>query len=168
MASLFPTGRPELPIGAVQHRRLDVDQVQQPEMLSLLEFWRVHSGEGRLPLRTAFLPEAFPKAIGNLAFVEVKGNGDYVYRVTAGHVLQRMRMPQQPKTLADLEPEAYRLVVQQHFDEAVLERVPVWHLIAYRSAERDIVYKRLLLPLSKHGDSVDFFLSFSMMSKMGI
>ncbi len=137
-------------------------------MSALISFWQKEARDGRLPLRSSFRPEDFPKAIGDLALIEVTEGGEFLYRVTAGHVLNRVRLDRPLRTLSELEPPAYRDLVKQHFELVLAERIPVRHVIAYPTTDSEMIYERLILPFSREGERVDYLLCLSTLSDLEI
>lgn len=123
----------------------------------LLDLWQTKKGENRLPLKTQFDPFVLKPWLGYLLLIEVcDGGADFYHRLNGSALRDELgfdwtgsKLSEMPKTLWPLMEE-YRTIVagkEPHFnDRAVLLDRP------------HIQISKLILPLSKDGEAVDFLL----------
>ncbi|MEA1937534.1 MAG: hypothetical protein U9N14_00320 [Pseudomonadota bacterium] len=115
---------------------------------------------GCLPLKSRFYPEDVPDRLGQLNLVEVLYEPfDYILRI-AGHRLpifaeQGLR----GKSVDQITPHAYALVLKKQFDEAREACAPSLRQITLTRGRRRMSYDHLVQPLSINGDKVDYLVT---------
>ena len=130
----------------------DLD-LHHAELVALFEFWR-----GRNPdhpaLAGAIDPAELRRWIGNLVVMDVIEGDNFVYAYYGESFAQAFGESMVGKSIELLPPEQ-RALLQQEYERASKERLPVARRYTAEFEGGRATWERLVLPLSTDGKTVD-------------
>lgn len=124
-------------------RRADLSHAR-PRLAHALDVWRAQCAGAAMPPPELARFDAFMFAIGRLHLVEVRGGGRFYFRVYGSSGMQYLDYHR--RETAQMQPPAFRAVVEQDFAEAVAAGAPVLHETEAAIPRRTCRYQRLMLP----------------------
>jgi hypothetical protein len=138
---------------------LSPDLVNSDRLSRLYRFWKEIRGSRRLPCRSDFAPEQLGFILGQMAIVDVlRDPANFRYRLIGTRLEEAGRRGDQGKTLDQIEPAAYRRMVEQTFRVVVETGQPLCHQISYVHHQSLVSFEQIILPFSRAGDTVEVLL----------
>jgi hypothetical protein len=141
------------------------EEIDDPRLVELYRYWRSRCGDRFAPARSDVDPADIPRLLPHLLLVEVLGRR-YRYRVVGTEVEQHFGCAMQGRHVDELMRGEYLGYINSLFERVIAERAPVYTESAYpgaagrRPGNDDFLRtKRLMMPLSSDGASVDMVLA---------
>jgi hypothetical protein len=154
LSETAPTASAEAAIDA-----LSPDLVNSDRLSRLYRFWKKIRGRRRLPCRADLAPEKVGFILGQITIVDVLHNpANFKFRLIGTRLEEAGRRGDQGKTLDEIEPAAYRHMVEQAFREVIATGRPLCRQISYVHHQSLVSFEQLILPFSHAGDSVEVLL----------
>ena len=132
--------------------------IKDPQLVELLGYWQRLKASGRLPSRRALDPAVIPAELVPYFFLyEVTREPlDYRMRLAGSMLCATVGYEMRGKTFDEIHPPDQAEAIRDEFDEVVRTGRPHY---AERSAQwlpdKELAYRRLLLPFSEDGVTVD-------------
>jgi len=132
--------------------------VTDPRWAALLSYWRELKRGSKLPPRGALDPSALPAGLMPHFFIYdvVSDRQDYRMRLAGSMLCAIVGSEMRGKMFDDIHPADQAAAIRHEFDEVVSSGKPHY---AERSAQwlpdRQLPYRRLLLPFAEDGRTVD-------------
>ncbi len=133
------------PQGGYRFSSRRLSEQEAPERLArLIEVWRAQCAGRRMPAPEMARFENFAFALGHLHLIDVRPDGGFFFRLfgTASyHPLDYHKRP-----ISDLQPPAFRELVEADYRECVALGEPTVRLIRIEGIVRSGCFRRVLLP----------------------
>lgn len=137
-----------------------LEQIDDPRLSAVYRYWDGLRNERFAPAFTEVDPLDIPKLLPILLVTQVEetaGDRRYRYRLCGAEVEENFGSPMRGRYVDTLMQGRYLAYIEDLYGRVVDDRKPVYSVSAYRG--RALQTKRLMLPLSSDGDSVDVILS---------
>jgi hypothetical protein len=147
---VLPPG--EFPIGALP--------INHPELAKLFRYWDRKRGARPMPARADILPEELPGLLGNLFMVDVVRDGGeprFRYRLV-GTALTAVMDQELTGKFVDEMPLLFRKFALPAYREILRAGRPTYKETNVFESLWVVRYKRLMLPLSSDGATIDIIL----------
>lgn len=141
----------------------DAQPFKQARCRELLERWHELRRRGRIPSYDDFRPDTMWDIVGQIliADVESRDNPVFRFRLFGTKATQIVGYDMTGKTVGDYPSIALADMVQRDFESVVRSRVPRADHVTLAFGDAPFAYRRLLLPLSSDGTTVDAIFSAS-------
>lgn len=140
-----------------------LDQLDDDKLQALYRHWQDLRGDRRVPPYSAFDPVAIPQVLANILVSDVvvtdDGRRRYRYRLCGTEVEENFGCPMGGKFIDELMEGDYRDYISGLYDRVVEGITPVFSQSSYGDFDRSLHTKRLMLPMSSDGETVDIVLS---------
>jgi hypothetical protein len=141
-------------------RELDLETELTPDLQIALEYWRAKKVARVAPPRSQIDPVDLSPLLPRVMLVDVDGErGEFRYRLAGTGIVKLHGMELTNRGPRDLQPAALGIMIEQHYAEAVRRVAPVAHLVTLAVGEDSATYRRLILPLSDDGITVNRLLT---------
>lgn len=145
---------------AVKALRVPLDRLEDVALVRMLEYWRAIKGDAAIPLRSSLRPEDMPFTLAAMNMIEVRRDPlNFIVRLQGTQVQDCHRQDLTGHSLDCAQPAVYAAEVRRQYEEVVRNPDPTAYFIELVEDFRRISYLRLLMPLSRDGDGVDFLLT---------
>ncbi len=138
------------------------DQLDDEKLHELYLHWRQLCGDRRAPPYSAFDPVDQPRLLANLLVTDVIVEGEtrrYRYRLCGTEVETNFGCAMGGKCVDELMTGPYCDYITNLYDRTVDHITPVFSQSSYGDFDRGLHTKRLMLPMSGDGETVDVVLS---------
>jgi hypothetical protein len=131
-----------------------------PLLRQLLDYWTEKKGERIAPSRVDVDPGQLRGLLPNVFLVERVGEPTrYRYRLVGTAIVKEFGEEITGRYLDEVDFDAVTSRVLSEYDRAAEERRPIVSKWAYdKTSGRQMVYERLILPLSSDGRTIDMIL----------
>jgi len=141
----------------------ELDEIESPHLLQLLEWWKSAGSGERLPLRRDFDPVHYPRLWPYLLICDVERNHaenlHFIYRYAGTQLERNFKTKVTGKDITEMPIEDALNSIFDQFLRTAEERRPTYCEHEFiTSNQRFVHYVRLLLPASKDGNTVDFLI----------
>ena len=139
---------------------LSAGAIDDLRLRALYDYWQRKRGDRALPSRADIDPIELKDLLGNLFLVDVNYQPlSFRYRLAGTNIVQVLGRELTGRTADELDglPISPQLI-KKHFSEVVLSREPSYKVLDVIVDSGPIVYRRLLLPLSPDGGTVNMLL----------
>jgi len=138
----------------------EAEDLADPRMRRLLEYWRSRRGSRRFPARRDLDPIAFRYVLGNVVLVDVARPGPrFRYRLIGTNLLLRDARDRTGHWIDELPSLEYRRTVLARLHSLVERPGPVFIRNAAVLDNRQYDYEALWLPLAADGETVDILMA---------
>ncbi len=146
-----------------------LDQVRDPELRELHDYWLSKHHDGRLPKRSDIDPLEVPRLIKGLALLEVVGDAeDFVFVLAGSRIEDAFDRTLKGVTLRELRETDETSPSAEQYVAAVRSGTPQYRQADLREYGKEHwAYRRLILPLSSDGERVDCLLMTAVFSSVG-
>lgn len=149
-----------LVVGRVEAVELDLAENRYPDLQRLLAYWTAKRQGRFAPRRLDIDPVDMVEVLPRIMLIDIEQAPlDFRYRLAGTGICALHGTDPTGSRPRDLRPAAYGSLIDRHYREAVIRRVPLLHLIVLDTFDRSRAYVRLLLPLSEDGVRVTMLLS---------
>jgi hypothetical protein len=134
--------------------------IRHPELTKLFRYWDRKRGERSMPSRADILPEELPSLLGNLFMVDVVRDGAearFRYRLV-GTALTAIMDQELTGKFIDEMPLLFRKFALPAYREILRAGRPTYKETNVFEGWWVVRYKRLMLPLSSDGTTIDIIL----------
>lgn len=140
------------------------------EVLSNIHaYWCNLRRDRPMPARADIDPAEIPKILPYLMLTDVLENGQFRYRLIGTEVERSFGAPVTGRTLEELMFGEYLAYMTGLYRRVVEEKRPIFSVSRYGGTDRDhpLFTKRVMMPLSNQGASVDMVLSAQVFVRVG-
>lgn len=137
-----------------------LQQIDDPRLRQVYRYWDDLRGSRFAPSYAEVDPVAIPKLLSCLLITEVETTPQgrrYRYRLCGTEVEQNFGSPMRGRYIDSLMQGPYLTYIQSLYDRLVAQRSAIYTVSSYHQKALDT--KRLMLPLSSDGVSVDTVLA---------
>jgi hypothetical protein len=135
------------------------DRLKFPQLIRLYDYWDAKRQGRPWPLRSDIDPVDMHFALGNLDLVEITRDPiGFRYRVSGSNIDRDEGFNMQGKTLDDYPLPQYRETVRATYLRVLEAAIPDYEEMERLHEGQTVRYGRLILPLTKTGERIDFFL----------
>jgi hypothetical protein len=135
--------------------RLDEAAFENEVLTSLLAYWRGRCLGRRMPCRNDIDPLDTLENLSRVHMLDVEAPGVFRYRIYGSGVTNPDRADMTGKTTLDYKDQLFGRLVTAHLGEAVQAAAPICYHIEASGDGIPYQYKRLTMPLSDDGNTVD-------------
>jgi hypothetical protein len=141
----------------IESVNLPLSAIEAPYMQAALDRWRAAARGGTLPSERAADPLGLAEAAGYAALIDVLRNPlDFRFRYFGADMAAVLNADYTGRRVSELEPRRYIGLLMEGYVSAANGRDPVLHHLRMRlDARRQWSYSRLLLPLSRSGNTAE-------------
>lgn len=142
--------------------KLPSDALESEKLRRFHQLWVDLKGAGDLPSRADVSPEQLGFLLGRVTIVDVLRDPlNFRYKLIGTKIEEAGRHGDQGKTVDQIEPVAYRMMVTAAYREVVEGRAPVCHRINYKHHQSQVTLERVILPFRLAGSDVEVLLEAS-------
>lgn len=145
--------------GLISDRQLPIEALDDDRLVRLLEYWAARKGDREMPGRSDIDPLDLKEHMGQLHLIDVLGRERFRYRIYGSRVTNPDLTDMTGRTASDYRDSAFASMTTRHYQCCVDAKAPVFHHVVGEIQLHRYEYKRLCLPLSKTGQSVDMILA---------
>lgn len=140
--------------------RLDPAATTDRALATVHRLWREKRGARAVPLRSDIDPSDLKPVLGMLSLVDVRRRPlRFTFRLNGSqHNASFNFRDATGRSLDEVEPPAYRRMVERHWREALELGEPTLYAIELEHEGLRVAYTRLVAPLSVGGDEIDILL----------
>lgn len=145
----------------VEANELHLDHDLSPDLAAALDYWRQKKAARLAPARRDIDPLDIAGLLPRVMLVDVLRAGDnggrqeFRYRLAGTGIVKNHGMELTNRGPRDLQPAAYGALVHDHYTEALSRRAPLAHRLSLQHAGSNGDYRRIILPLSDDGGSIN-------------
>ena len=140
-----------------------LDQLDDDKLRALYLYWQDMRGDHRAPPYRSFDPVAIPQVLANILVTDVvtaeDGARRYRYRLCGTEVEENFGCPMGGKFIDELMSGEYLDYISGLYDRVVEGKTPVFSQSSYGDFDRGLHTKRLMLPMTSDGETIDIVLS---------
>lgn len=140
--------------------RLDPADIEDRYLGHFVELWAAVRGRDRVTRKTSLPPEVIGPAQPDVTLIEVRPDG-FWFRQIGSRIRALHARDYRGHSLDEVEPAAFRDTVQVDYRACVRSGVPGYNRIVTRTGGQPFIYERVLLPLSRDGQRVDWLLAIA-------
>lgn len=153
-------------------RRIDAEEVDvssgidlYPDLQEIYEYWKLKAAGNWAPLKSDIDPVDIPRFLPRVMLCDVFYRPDtdevesFRYRLSGTGICDVHGFDPTALRPTDLTPPEYGDLIQAHYEEAVIRRKPMVHIIVLESIDKTRSYARIILPLSHDGKRVDVLMT---------
>ncbi len=135
------------------------DQIKQPKLVELYDYWHSKLGGRRYPSRRDIDPTEMKFALGNIDLVEVGYDPIvFTFRLSGSVIDSNEGFNMQGKTLDEYPLPEHREAIRRTYLEALHSGAPHYEELDRIADGKLHRYGRLILPLSEDGKVIDMLL----------
>lgn len=135
------------------------DQIRQPKLVQLYDYWQSKRRGRRYPSRADIDPTEMKFILGNIDLVEIAYDPIvFTFRLSGSVIDRNEGFNMQGKTLDDYPLPEHREAIKQTYLEALHSGEPHYEEIDRVADDKLRRYGRLILPLSEDDKVIDMFL----------
>lgn len=134
-----------------------------PRLIGLYRYWDSRRGEREMPARLDLWPEEMAEFLGYIFLIDVEQSPRrFRFRLIGTEIANSYGVDLTGKYTDAVTPDAYRVLIERHYNQAVDSRRPVVHRMEF-SERPGKVHEliRLALPLSDDGVAVNMLVAAS-------
>lgn len=145
--------------GLISDRQLPIEALDDDRLVRLFDYWTRKKAGRPMPGRADIDPLELKEHMGQLHLIDVLGPEEFRYRIYGSRVTNPDLQDMTGKFASDYRDSAFASMTTRHYQICVDAEAPVFHHIVGEVKLHRYEYKRLCLPLSKTGTSVDMILA---------
>ncbi|MGP1395423.1 MAG: PAS domain-containing protein [Inquilinaceae bacterium] len=137
----------------------NLEIIEDPQLVWLLDYWRTLAGPTRLPPRRAVEPLDLPPRLWRAFFFYdvLSGPRDYRMRLAGSLLCATVGREMKGLTFDEIHPSDQAAAIRREFDLVVATARPHYaeRTAGWLEDGSPLPYKRLLLPFAEDGETVD-------------
>ena len=135
------------------------DRIEDPKLVGLYDYWQAKRGGRRYPSRADIDPTEMTFVLGNIDLVEISRDPIvFTFRLSGSNIDRNEGFNMQGKTLDEYPLPEHRDAVKRTYLETLSSGEPHYEVLDRISDGKLQRYARLILPLSRDGQTIDMFL----------
>ena len=135
------------------------NQIKQPKLVELYDYWQSKRRGRRYPSRADIDPTEMKFILGNIDLVEITCDPIvFTFRLSGSVIDRNEGFNMQGKTLDDYPLPEHREAIKRTYLEALRSGEPHYEELDRVADDKLHRYGRLILPLSEDGKVIDMFL----------
>ena len=135
------------------------DRIDDPKLVQLYDYWQAKRGGHRYPSRADIDPTEMAFVLGNIDLVEISRDPIvFTFRLSGSNIDRNEGFNMQGKTLDEYPLPEHRDAVKRTYLETLSSGEPHYEVLDRISDGKLQRYARLILPLSRDGQTIDMFL----------
>lgn len=135
---------------------LSSDALESEKLRRFQQIWMELKGARDLPFRADVSPERLGFLLGHVTIVDVLRKPlNFRYKLIGTKIEEAGRLGDQGKTVDQIEPIAYRKMVEAAFRQVVDGREPLCQRIIYQYHQRQVSLERVIVPFTVAGSDVE-------------
>lgn len=136
----------------------DPDTIVSPRLKRLHAYWTAKCGSRPMPSRADIDPVEMPWILGNLSLIEVRGEGDYLWRLDGSNLTAFFGCEMTGRSISEYPYPAFIGKMRATLDDAVRAGGPSRSVRRFSSKTQKWDYESLYLPLSGDGQRIDMLM----------
>jgi hypothetical protein len=136
----------------------DPGTIVSPRLKRLHAYWDARRGSRPMPARADIDPVEIPWILGNISLIEVRGQGDYHWRLDGSNLTAFFGCEMTGRSISEYPYPAFIEKMRATLDEAVRAGGPSRLVRRFTSQSQKWDYETLYLPLSGDGRHIDMLI----------